>query len=184
MVTTISPQNLQSLGEDVFILDVRTLAEHQAECLACSHQHVPLDQLDAADFIARHGLNQETTVYLLCLGGVRAQKAAEKFLQAGHQNVCVIENGLNGCKVCGLSLVQAERPPMSLERQVRISAGVLVAVGAALGLWLNPWFGLLPLVVGCGLVFAGLSDSCAMGLLLAKAPWNQKECKPCQGEQA
>ena len=174
MVKTVSPQQINMLGDDALILDVRSHAEHQAECLACTHLHVPLDQLDARDFIATHNVNQETTLYMLCLGGVRATKAAEQFIKAGHNNVVVIENGLNGCKTCSIPLIQSVRPSMSLERQVRITAGIFVAVGAALGLWVNPWFGLVPLLVGCGLVLAGMTNSCAMGMLLAKAPWNNK----------
>jgi hypothetical protein len=67
---------------------------------------------------------------------------------------------------------------MSLERQVRIAAGSLVASGAALAalapdpLWQKIGIGIAAFV-GCGLVFAGITDSCAMGMLIAKMPWNQ-----------
>ena len=33
---------------------------------------------------------------------------------------------------------------------------------------------LLAAFVGAGLVFAGITDWCGMGLLLARAPWNQR----------
>ena len=29
--------------------------------------------------------------------------------------------------------------------------------------------------VGAGLIFAGVTNSCAMGMLLAKAPWNRRK---------
>jgi hypothetical protein len=61
---------------------------------------------------------------------------------------------------------------MSLERQVRIAAGLLVVTGVALS-FVRPFFIGLSTFVGAGLVFAGITDTCAMGLLIAKMPWNQ-----------
>ena len=63
--------------------------------------------------------------------------------------------------------------PISLERQVRIAAGAIAALGALLGLMLNPLFSIIPLFVGGGLVFAGVTDRCGMALVLTKAPWNK-----------
>jgi predicted branched-subunit amino acid permease len=62
---------------------------------------------------------------------------------------------------------------MSLERQVRITAGSLVFIGTLAGLFANRAFLVLPAFVGAGLVFAGITDTCAMGMLLAKMPWNR-----------
>lgn len=62
---------------------------------------------------------------------------------------------------------------MSLERQVRIAAGLLVVLGTALGYFVHPYLLGLPAFVGAGLVFAGITDTCGMGMLLAKMPWNQ-----------
>jgi predicted branched-subunit amino acid permease len=61
-----------------------------------------------------------------------------------------------------------------LERQVRIAAGLLVLTGVLLGYFVNPWFIGLSAFVGAGLVFAGVTDFCGMGLLLAKLPWNTR----------
>ena len=37
-----------------------------------------------------------------------------------------------------------------------------------------PAFLAMPIFVGSGLLFAGLSNSCMMGMLLMKLPYNQK----------
>jgi hypothetical protein len=63
---------------------------------------------------------------------------------------------------------------MSLERQVRIAAGVLVFIGAGLGYFVNPAWIVLPAFVGAGLVFAGITDTCGMGMLIALMPWNNR----------
>jgi hypothetical protein len=62
---------------------------------------------------------------------------------------------------------------ISLERQVRIAAGSLVVVGVLLGWLVHPILLGLAAFVGAGLVFAGITDTCGMGMLLARMPWNQ-----------
>jgi hypothetical protein len=42
-----------------------------------------------------------------------------------------------------------------------------------LGWFVEPLFVFLSAFVGAGLVFAGVTDTCGLGLLLAKAPWNR-----------
>ena len=66
---------------------------------------------------------------------------------------------------------------MSLERQVRIGAGSLVLLGVLLGWLVHPAFFGLSAFVGAGLVFAGVTDWCGMGLLLAKMPWNRSRLR-------
>jgi hypothetical protein len=78
-----------------------------------------------------------------------------------------------------LTVVRGKKA-ISLERQVRIAAGLLVLVGAALGAFIHPaWIGLAAFV-GAGLVFAGVTDTCGMGLLLARMPWNRTSAAPAQ----
>jgi hypothetical protein len=67
---------------------------------------------------------------------------------------------------------------MSLERQVRIAAGFLVALGSLLGFFVDPRLGFLSTFVGCGLMFAGVTDTCGMGMMLAKMPWNRVANNP------
>jgi hypothetical protein len=62
---------------------------------------------------------------------------------------------------------------ISLERQIRITAGSLVLLGALLGWFLHPACVSLSAFVGAGLIFAGITNTCGMGLLLARMPWNQ-----------
>ena len=159
------------------LLDVRTAMEHDEKHLCCPHIHTPLDQLEPAAFLVQHGLHEDTPLYLLCLGGKRAAEAAARFAAVGCTRLHVIEGGLRACESCGLALSgYAVKPPgkkpLSLERQVRIAAGGMAALGAALGLTLHPLFGLIPLLIGGGLVFAGITDCCGLALVLAKAPWN------------
>jgi len=96
----------------------------------------------------------------------------ERFQAAGFNNVVNIEGGTLACVEAGLSVVRGKKS-ISLERQVRIAAGLLVLSGAVLGWLVHPAFIGLSAFVGAGLVFAGVTDTCGMGLMLARMPWNR-----------
>jgi hypothetical protein len=42
-----------------------------------------------------------------------------------------------------------------------------------LAIAVHPNFAALPAFVGAGLMFAGITDTCGMAMVLAKMPWNQ-----------
>jgi len=91
---------------------------------------------------------------------------------AGWDRVINVEGGTQAWDQAGLPVVRGKKT-ISLERQVRIAAGTLVLVGSLLGAFVSPWWIGLAAFVGAGLVFAGITDTCGMGLLLARMPWNQ-----------
>ncbi|CRX39332.1 rhodanese-like domain-containing protein [Estrella lausannensis] len=180
--STVGPESLHPVDfKNEIILDVRTRVEHDEKHIGFEHVLVPVDELNPSDFMKRHGLAHDAAVYILCRSGKRASQAAQAFVASGYSNVKVIEGGIIACEEFGHPIkgygnkISSYKRPISLERQVRIAAGLLTLTGSALGLLINPLFTLIPLFVGGGLVFAGLTDSCGMGLLLAKAPWNRKE---------
>jgi rhodanese-related sulfurtransferase len=93
------------------------------------------------------------------------------FLAAGFTNIVNVDGGTLACVECGLPVIRGKKM-VSLERQVRIVAGFLVLLAALLGWFVHPAFVFLAAFVGAGLIFAGVTDTCGMGLLLAKMPWN------------
>jgi rhodanese-related sulfurtransferase len=131
-----------------------------------------LDTLDPAKLVSEQGAVRNHTLYVICRSGSRASVACERLAAAGFAQVVSIEGGTLACEKAGLPMVRGKKA-MSLERQVRICAGFLTLVGALLG-FVNPWFLLIPAGVGAGLMYAGITDSCAMGILLAKMPWNKR----------
>jgi rhodanese-related sulfurtransferase len=173
-VTTISPAGLAQRhkdGQKLELIDVRTPVEFR-EIHVQFARNVPLDSLDPMSVVQSRGGSSSEPLYVICRSGGRAQQACEKFQQAGFANVVNVEGGTLACDAAGLPLVRGKKA-MSLERQVRIAAGSLVLIGAALGYWVHPAFIGLSAFVGAGLVFAGISDTCGMGMLLARMPWNR-----------
>ena len=172
-VTVIKPQVLAGLckeGKKVDLIDVRTPVEFR-EVHVETARNVPLDRLDATALMqARNGSANEP-LYVICRSGSRGQQACEKFHRAGFSNVINVEGGTMACVEAGLPVVRGKQA-ISLERQVRIAAGALVLLGAALS-YFHPAFIGLSAFVGAGLVFAGITETCGMGMILARMPWNQ-----------
>jgi rhodanese-related sulfurtransferase len=177
MVTTISPQHLADLLKDntaIRLVDVRTPAEF-GEVHVNIATNIPLDRLDPAT-VSSH-VPGDGPLYFICKSGGRSGKACEKMLTAGHTNVISIDGGTSACEAAGLPVVRGKKV-MSLERQVRIAAGALVFGGVMLAAFGGTdtlrMAGLgLAGFVGAGLVFAGVTDTCGMAMLIARMPWNQ-----------
>lgn len=159
-------------GKKIELIDVRTPAEYREVHVEIARS-VPLAELDPATVMrARNGSTRDP-LYVICRSGSRGQQAGEQFLKAGYSNVVNIEGGTMACVEAGLPIVRGEKT-ISLERQVRIAAGTLVLLGAGLGWLVHPAFIGVSAFVGAGLVFSGITDSCGMGMILARMPWNQR----------
>jgi rhodanese-related sulfurtransferase len=173
-VKTISPKALHELhqaGRPVELIDVRTPVEYR-EIHVDFARHIPLDQLNPAAVMAARNGTADEALYMVCRSGSRGKQACDKFVEAGFTNVVNVEGGTLAWDEAGLPVVRGKKA-ISLERQVRIAAGSLVVLGAVLGWLVHPAFIGLSAFVGAGLVFAGLTDTCGMGMLLARMPWNK-----------
>ena len=174
-VVTISPRDLaakQVAGEPVELIDVRTPVEFR-EVHCAFARNVPLSDLDPRAVMVDRGVTAGSPLYVICRSGGRGEQACAKFRAAGFPDAVNVEGGTLAWAACGLP-VHRGRKAVSLERQVRIAAGTLVLLGATLGLLVHPYFLGLSAFVGAGLVFAGVTDTCGMGLLLARMPWNRR----------
>lgn len=171
---SIGPRELQrrlAAGSPARLLDVRTPGEHSAAHVPGA-KLIPLDELDATAFCRERG-GDCTPVYVLCQSGDRARRAVEKLERAGGQGCVLVEGGTQAWIDAGLPVNCGGSKVLPLMRQVQIMVGFLSATGAALALTVNTRYVFIPLVIGCGLLFAGLTGFCGLALLLAKMPWNK-----------
>lgn len=157
---------------DLSVIDVRTPMEYR-EVHVTQARSLPLDSLAPKKLIEGGQLPKDKPICILCRSGQRSTKAAEHFVREGFTNTLVVEGGTQAWIDAGLPVERGQVKVISLERQVRIAAGTLVLSGVLLGWFVNPAFVGLSGFVGAGLIFAGITDWCGMGLLLAKAPWNR-----------
>lgn len=150
------------------VLDVRTPGEFEAVHLPGAY-NVPLDLLrEHRDEILAH-VDQD--VVLVCRSGQRAAQAEESLRSAGLTNVHVLDGGMVAWEARGLP-VNRGRGRWDLERQVRLVAGLIVAL-SILASVVVPGLQWVAFAIGAGLTVAALTNTCAMGMLLARLPYNR-----------
>lgn len=164
---TLSPTTLRQKNGSVRLLDVRTPGEFAAARIPGS-QNIPLGDLEShADALAK----SDTELVVVCQSGGRAKMAAETLRAKGRANVAVLDGGLAAWESVGGETAGGSSA-WTIERQVRLVAGSLVLTGIALSLK-YPKAKFLSGGIGGGLTFAALSNTCMMGSMLAKLPFNR-----------
>lgn len=171
-ITSLELEKRLSTNPKLILLDVRTPAEFDQAHIEGSI-NIPLDQLDPAVFLKNNYPSKEQIVYVLCQKGSRSQQAAKLFDKEGSSGAVTLEGGISSWLESGFKVIKGTSKVISLERQVRIAAGSLVFLGVILSLFVHPGFIWLSAFIGAGLIFAGITDWCGMGLLLARMPWNK-----------
>jgi rhodanese-related sulfurtransferase len=175
MTISITANELTSLiasGKSIDLIDVRTPAEYQ-EVHVTIARNEPLDRLDPKSIQAGRNGKSSEPLYIICRSGARGKQACEKFLAAGYTNVINVEGGTMACVSAGAPVVRGKKA-IPLNCQVQIITGAVVTVGAVVTLATGNLYWLaLPIVMGAGLVFSGATNTCAMGSVLARMPWNQ-----------
>ena len=158
---------LLSQKNSIPLIDVRSPTEY-GSVLAKGAVNHPMESLD----LAKIPCSKEDEIHVICQSGGRSMKVCQKLEAAGFTNSVNVEGGTSAWHAAGLPVLEGKKV-MSLERQVRIAAGSLVVIGIAFGQFVHPaGFGLSALI-GAGLVFSAVTNTCGMGMLIAKMPWNR-----------
>lgn len=158
-----------SSNPDTLLVDVRTPGEFQSASIDGA-VNLPLSQVDA--HLRRIVRDAGGRMVLICQSGARAGQAATTLAGAGLSDVVVLDGGMNSWVAAGAPVRRAENAKWALERQVRLVAGGIVASSVTASVWF-PKLRFLAGGVGAGLVFAAVTNSCAMGNMLMKLPYNQ-----------
>jgi rhodanese-related sulfurtransferase len=162
----------QQANGEIDLIDVRMPTEYR-EVHADGAVNVPLDSLNPTAVVGMRNGRSEEPLYVICKSGNRSSKAVQKFLDAGFDNVVNVEGGTTAWVDASLPVVRGKKA-ISLERQVRIAAGSIALLGSLAAMVTgNVYFAGIPAFIGAGLTFAGITDTCGMGMMLSKMPWNQ-----------
>ncbi|GAA3778665.1 rhodanese-like domain-containing protein [Micromonospora maritima] len=169
--STVDAATLRELiaaGRAPRLIDVRTPGEFEAAHVPGAY-NVPLDLLKEHREELRSHLDED--VVLICRSGVRAGQAGQALGTVGLPNVRVLDGGMLAWQATNAPVVQG-RPRWDLERQVRLVAGSIV-LAAVVGSVFVPGLKWVAAFIGAGLTFAALTNTCAMGMLLGKLPYNR-----------
>lgn len=174
---TISPQQLHAYhdeGKKITLVDVRTLPEYRAGHVAGA-THVPLDELNAETVAANEqlaGAGHDKPLYLTCHAGPRALQAAEQLFDVGYHNLTLVEGGMQAWEDAGLPMQRIGKA-ISLERQVQIALGTLLALKVLFGFTIHEVFFVAIAFMAVGLVVAGATNWCGLKQLIGLMPWNR-----------
>lgn len=170
--STMNPQDAAGrLGQGTGVLiDVRTPAEFR-EVHAEGAINRPLDSL-SPETVTREDVDDDRQILVICRSGNRSAQACRQFSDRGIHRAVSIDGGTQAWEAAGLPVVRG-RKTISLDRQMRITAGSLVVLGAIVGALIHPAGYAVSALIGAGLVYAGASDTCPMSSMLAKMPWNR-----------
>ena len=164
---TVLTLNEKLGNEDLNLVDVREYAEFAGGRIEGA-KLLPLGELEK-----RHSeLDHSKPIYVMCRTGNRSGQAQKKLKNLGFENVINVSGGFEAWKKEDLPFERDEKAPWALERQVRFVAGMLVLIGFLLS-FIHPYFIGISAFVGAGLTFSAVTDTCTMGLILAKMPWNK-----------
>ncbi|MEO0454755.1 MAG: rhodanese-like domain-containing protein [Verrucomicrobiota bacterium] len=168
---TVQEIHQKRQADNIPLLDVRTPAEFR-EAHAEGAVNLPLDQVSPQTFTEALPGADGKPVAVICGSGKRSAMAIQKLETSGIQQLINVEGGTQAWIAAQLPH-QTGKTVMSLERQVRISAGTIIVLGCVLGAFLHPGYYFMALFIGAGFIFSGLTDTCGMGMILAKMPWNR-----------
>ena len=172
MSSSIHVTEMHQLPRPAQLIDVRSGSEFASGHIPGA-VNIPMDQIEARLDDLRPGV----PIILVCQTGKRARMTAD-LLKPCQRQISVLEGGTTAWIQAGLPVVTSVKTRWSLERQVRLGAGLLVLAGAALAFTVDANWLFLSAFVGLGLTFAGLTDICPMAEILAKMPWNgRSQCK-------
>ncbi|GJQ58575.1 MAG: DUF2892 domain-containing protein [Candidatus Scalindua sp. AMX11] len=155
--------------DDLQIVDVRETSEYESERIKDAIS-APLSRFQESS----KRIDKYRQSCIICQSGKRAEKYAKQLLKNGYENVSVAKGGMKSWIDAGYPIEGGESTVWSLERQIRFTAGLLVLLGVVLSYSFTPMFLLLPGIVGVGLIFAAVTDTCGMAMVLARMPWNLK----------
>jgi rhodanese-related sulfurtransferase len=157
------------------LIDVREYPEYAGGRIKGA-RHIPLGDIDT-----RHSeIDRDETAYLICRSGKRASEAQKKLVSLGFADVRNVQGGFEAWKAAGFDIEKDAKPVWSLERQVRFAAGSLVVLGVSMSWMIHSYFIALSAFVGAGLIFAAVTDTCTMAMILAKMPWNKNRDAVCE----
>jgi rhodanese-related sulfurtransferase len=171
----VRPDELAERIQDAVVVDVRTPGEYESVHIPHA-RNLPLDELDQHVETLQREVAAGKQVVLVCRSGGRAHQAQERLEAAGLDPLPILEGGMIAWEHEGGEVVQ-DVIRWDLERQVRLTAGAIVALSILVSIVFPP-ARYVAGFVGAGLVFAAVTNTCGMAMALSKLPYNRPRSAP------
>lgn len=168
-IDAATAKSWQDQGEAI-IIDVREPGEHRAKSIPGA-LILPLGKVTKSALPETPG--KKLVVH--CNSGKRSTAACNKLLNEDQSlELYNLEGGIEAWSQAGHEVNTSGKLFLPIDQQVQLTIGLVVILSVTLGYTVHPGFLLLAVFFGLGLVNAGLTGWCGLGLFMAKMPWNQK----------
>jgi rhodanese-related sulfurtransferase len=169
IVKNISPDELKNLINkgNISLIDIREVDEHKTGYIENSI-NMPMSKFD----IKTVEKIESENIVIYCLSGMRCEKILGQLSQIENKNIFKLNGGINAWKSINGAIIR-DGSAFSIMQQVLMIAGSLVLLGSILSLSLNINWVFLPMFIGAGLLFAGITGWCGMAKILSFMPWNK-----------
>jgi rhodanese-related sulfurtransferase len=158
---------VQMVKQGATVIDVRTTSEFRSGHIAGSI-NVPMDEIESR----LEDIPVGKPVVMVCQSGRRSEMVRERLHGRIAHPVC-LEGGISEWERAGQPVVRSVRTRMALDRQSLIGASVLILASFFLGSFVDPAWHYLALLPGLGLMAAGTTGFCLLGIILSTMPWNK-----------
>lgn len=149
------------------LIDVREKMEFDEGSLKGA-VNMASSKVKVADFEIFNG----KSIYLVCQTGNRARTLGQVLLEAGFQQVGILDKHMEQLKQQDLE-VSAEAKSWTIDRQFRMTLGLLLLIGLVGSILVSNYFLILPAILCAGLIFTALIDRCYLRMGIAMLPWNK-----------
>jgi rhodanese-related sulfurtransferase len=172
-IEDISPEKATELLEKekdrIKLIDIRECFEFEEERIpgACL---LPMRSLAEEEF--SHA--KEDIGIFYCRSGRRTSLASPLIAKTGFKQVYILKGGLKAWKKAGFPILKKQDKIPYLIRQVFIILGISLILFSLLSLKINLYFIGGAFIIGCGLLWAGISGNCLLAFFISQLPWNKK----------
>ena len=153
----------------VLLIDVREPAEYEANNIKGS-------QLISLANVSLKNLPEigNKKLVLHCQAGKRSFNACQKLISENEDlEIYNLEGGRSAWIQQGYNFQSSKKFFLPIDRQVQVIIGSATLLATIAGYFISSKFFIIPMVLGAGLIFAGLSGYCGLAILVAKMPWNK-----------
>ncbi len=160
-------------NNQVLLIDVREPAEYEANNIKGS-------QLISLANVSLKNLPEigNKKLVLHCQAGKRSFNACQKLIAENEDlEIYNLEGGISAWIQQGYNFQSSKKFFLPIDRQVQVIIGSATFLTTIAGYFISSKFFIIPMVLGAGLIFAGLSGYCGLAILVAKMPWNKDSKK-------
>lgn len=149
------------LGTTVLV-DVRERNEFTDKALTGAI-NIPLSEFSVTAFEPF----KDKKLVLICYSGNRSKRIAKRLFKEGGITAHFVKQNMEHFED------KPQNSGWTVDRQFRMTLGILIAISLVGFNWFSPFFLIIPLILATGLIVTSILNKCYMRMGIAALPWNK-----------